>query len=289
MYETFYGLREKPFHVTADVSFLFPSRDHREAMAHLTYGIQQRLGFLMITGEVGTGKTTLAKTLLGQLHPPTRTALMLNPGLNGIQLLQAVLQDFGSWQGHTPLGESTLPKKPTRGELLRRIEEFLLEVNRLGGDAVLIIDEAQAVSSSTLEMVRLLSNVESDKAKLIQIILIGQPELIQRFSTDRRLRALNERIAVRYHIQPLQKEEVASYIQHRLRTAGASHPPPFTPEAVAIIAEISQGIPRRINHLCDRALLAGFVQEHPVIDESLVKEVLTSEPPCYSQNAIACA
>ena len=270
MYETFYGLRERPFHVTADVTFLFPSRDHKEAMAHLTYGIQQRLGFLMITGEVGTGKTTLAKALIGQLSPPIRTALILNPGLNGVQLLQAVIHDFGFQQDAS--------SRLTRGGLMKALEEFLLSLNQSGGNAVLIIDEAQAVSPNTLEMVRLLSNVETDKTKLIQIVLIGQPELVQRLSTDRRLRALNERIAVKYHIRPLSEDEVTEYIGHRLRVAGAKEYPRFSPEAIALISNATEGIPRRINHLCDQALLAGFVQESRVIDEPLVREAQGTNP-----------
>ena len=263
MYEAFYGFSEKPFHVTADPAFLFPSRHHQEAMAHLIYGIRERLGFIMITGEVGTGKTTLAKTLVNRLEGPVRTALILNPTFSGIQLLQAILRD---WDTQTPYANTD------KGELLVSIERVLLDQAESCGNTVLIIDEAQALSASTLEQVRLLSNVETTKSKLLQIVLIGQPELSQRLASESRLRALQQRIAVRYHIQPLDEGEVAAYIQHRLRAAGSRGSPRFTEGAITLIAQASGGIPRQINLLCDQALLAGFVRESKEIDESMVEE-----------------
>lgn len=263
MYEAFYHFREKPFHVTADPSFLYLSRHHQEALHHLTYGIQERLGFLMITGEVGTGKTTLAKALVEKLPPSVKTALILQPTLSSVQLLRAILKDFGS-----PIDRVG----SSRGELLHAIERFLLAQVPLGGGAVLIIDEAQALSLSALEQVRLLSNVETPKTKLIQIVLIGQPELADRLEKKAALRALRQRIAVRYQIYPLAEEEVASYVSYRIQIAGEEGNPLFTREAIARIAQLSQGIPRRINHLCDQALLVGFVQESRIIDESMVGE-----------------
>jgi len=263
MYEVFYHFREKPFHVTADPSFLYLSRHHQEALQHLTYGIQERLGFLMITGEVGTGKTTLAKALVEKLPSSIKTALILHPTLSSVQLLKAILKDFGSRTDR--VGSS-------RGELLHAVEQFLLDQIPSGGGAVLIIDEAQALSLSALEQVRLLSNVETPKTKLIQIVLIGQPELADRLEKAPALRALRQRIAVRYQIHPLAEEEVASYISHRIRIAGEEGNPLFTPGAIARIAQFSEGIPRRINHLCDQALLAGFVRESQIIDESMVEE-----------------
>ena len=266
MYQVFYGLREKPFHVTADPAFLYPSRHHQEALNQLRYGIGERLGFLMITGEVGTGKTTLAKALVNELASPTKTALILNPNFSGGQLLKVILQDFGLEL-----------RGSTRGEMIQILEQFLLSQASQGGVAVVIVDEAQALSSSALEQVRLLSNVETPKAKLLQIVLVGQPELEDRLATDRRLRALGQRIAVRCQIHPLAEDEVASYIEHRLRVAGGQGFPQFTAGAIHLIAHTSQGIPRRINLLCDRALLAGFVRESHSIDESMIEDSIPEE------------
>jgi len=266
MYEEFYGFREKPFHVTADPSFFYPSRHHEEALAHLTYGIQQQLGFLTITGEVGTGKTTLAKTLFEKIPYDTKTAFILNPALNATQIVLAIARDFSI----IPSGAKSAP---SRGELIGLIEKFLLSEASAGRSAILIIDEAQALSTSALEQVRLLSTVETTKSKLLQIILIGQPELAQRLTDNPALRALNERIAVRYHIQPLSAEEVAEYIAHRLTVAGPKHRPTFTPEATALIVRLSGGVPRRINRICDRALLAGFIQESRTIDEKIIEKI----------------
>lgn len=267
MYESFYGFREKPFHVTADPAFLYPSRQHQEALDHLEYGVRERLGFIVITGEVGTGKTTLAKTLVQRLQAPTRTALILNPALNGARLLQAILRDFGGQP--TPLN---------RGQLLAAIERFLLEQAEKQATAVLIIDEAQALGAAALEQVRLLSTVETSKSKLLQIVLVGQPELDQRLQRDTRLRALRQRIVVEFQIQALQPEEVSAYIRHRLQVAGLQGEIPFSSGAMSQIIQQSKGIPRRINHLCDRLLLAGFVRETRHIEEALVAETLMAVP-----------
>jgi general secretion pathway protein A len=266
VYEAYFGFREKPFYVTADPAFLYPSREHQEAMAHLLYGIRERLGFIVITGEVGTGKTTLAKTLIGRLEGPTRSALILNPTLSAAQLLRAVLRDFGAESN------GGRPAPSSRSELGVAIEEFLLQQAESSENAVLIIDEAQALSVSTLEQVRLLSNVETAKRKLLQIVLIGQPELDQRLARDPRLRALQQRIAVRYRIQPLSRSEVSEYVRHRLQAAAPGGTLHFTEEALTAIARVSGGIPRRINLLCDQALVAGFVRESKQIDESMIEE-----------------
>lgn len=261
MYEAFYRLREKPFHVTADPAFLYFSRHHQEAMEHLLYGIEQRLGFLLITGEVGTGKTILVKALVDRVGHPVKTALLLQSTLSSQQMLKSILQDFGC----TAIGSS-------RGKLMLNLEQFLLRLAAAGECAVLIIDEAQVLSRHALEQIRLLSNIETPKAKLLQIVLVGQPELVERLN-DHRLRALRQRIAVSYEIQPLEEQEVAAYIHHRLRIAGAGATPSFTTEALQLIAKLSEGIPRRINLLCDRALLAGFVRESQVIDAALLEQI----------------
>jgi len=229
----------------------------------MLYGIRERLGFILITGEVGTGKTTLSKVLVQRLEGPIRSALILNPTLSATQLLRAILRDFGL----DPAAAGA-----NRGELLVAIEGFLLQQAQAQGNAVLIIDEAQALSASTLEQVRLLSNVETTKTKLLQIVLIAQPELSQRLARDPRLRALRQRIAVHYHVQPLNQEDVAEYIRHRLQTAGSNGSVRFTPGAIASIAQTAQGFPRQINLLCDQALVAAFVRESKEIDESMVEE-----------------
>ena len=273
MYESFYQLREKPFHVTANPSFLYLSKQHGEALQHLRYGIQERLGFLMITGEVGTGKTTLAKVLVEKLTAPIRTALILNPNLSAAHFLRAIVRDFGVQKDGSVSTLGSHQTGTTRGELLETIERFLLKEAEAGSAVVLIVDEAQALSSTTLEQIRLLSNVETPTEKLLQIVLVGQPELAIRLATDARLRALNERIAVRYQLVPLSPDEVGSYIEHRIRSAGsATGFPKFSLEAVTLVAQLSKGIPRRINMICDQALLAGYVHESPrLIDASLVR------------------
>jgi len=273
MYESFYQLREKPFHVTSNPSFLYLSKEHGEALQHLRYGIQERLGFLMITGEVGTGKTTLAKVLVEKLTAPIKTALILNPNLSAAHFLRAIVRDFGIQKDGSVSTLGSHQIGTTRGELLETIERFLLKEAGIGSAVVLIVDEAQALSSTTLEQIRLLSNVETPTEKLLQIVLVGQPELAIRLATDARLRALDERIAVRYQLDPLSSDEVGAYIEHRIRSAGSTTGfPKFSLEAVTLVAQLSKGIPRRINMICDQALLAGYVHESPrLIDASLVR------------------
>lgn len=272
MYESYYGFREKPFHVTADPAYLFPSRCHQEALNHLLYGVRERLGFGMITGEVGTGKTTLAKALLERLQPPIQTALILNPTFSPLQLLRVVVRDFGleAEPGRRSTGSG-------RGALLETLERFLLGSAKAGGMGVIILDEAQGLSASALEQIRLLSNIETPKRKLITVILIGQTELEDRLRRDARLKALRERIAVRYCLSALDERQVAEYISHRLRVAGGPGPTLFAPEAIREIARRSQGIPRRINLLCDQALLAGFVRQVGTIDRAVLEWALGAE------------
>lgn len=269
MYETFYSLREPPFHVTADPAFLFPAPQHREALDHLTYGIRQRLGFIEITGEVGSGKTTIVKALVNQLPPTVCTSVILNPNLSDIQLLEAIVRDFG-----------LEPARKTRVGLMTALNAFLLEQQGQGKTAALIIDEAQTLSARALEQIRLLSNLETPKEKLLQIILVGQPELATKLA-DPRLRPLRQRIAIRYRLPPLGEREVGAYIAYRLQAAGAAAGRPrFTPEAVTLVAQYSRGLPRTINHVCDKALLAGFIRETMTIDAPLVQMAIhTLEGP----------
>ena len=247
MYDQFYGFREPPFNITPDPRFLFFSDRHREAYNHVLFGIRERKGFIQITGEVGAGKTTLCRALLEELGPDYVTALILNPCLNPTQLLRMILTELG-----------LQPGKADRVACLEMLNRFLLEQLEAGRDVVLVIDEAQDLTPELLEQVRLLSNLETDQRKLLQIVLIGQPELREKLN-DRSLRQLRQRITVRYHLTPLSREEVARYIQHRLQVVGANGRPAFTPWAIRSIYRYSQGIPRLVNAVCDKALLAGFV------------------------------
>ena len=262
MYEHFYGLKEKPFNVTSDPSFLFLSRRHKEAFSHLIYGIKERKGFLEITGEIGAGKTTLCKALLNHLDKHTKTALILNPDLSKFQLLKSIIQDLG-----------IEIKKNSRMTLVAQLNEFLIQQLSSGNNVVLIIDEAQNLRPSLLEQIRLLSNLETEKDKLLQIILVGQPQLRQKLRSAN-LEQLRQRISVRYHIQPLDKDEVLNYIKHRISVVGTANCVKFNPAAIEEIYQYTKGIPRLINILCDKALLAGFVKETKLIDEYIIKECI---------------
>jgi len=260
MYLDYYKLKENPFNVTSDPSFLFLSHAHKEALSHLLYGIKEKKGFLEITGEIGAGKTTLCKALLKKLDPGTKTAFILNSNLSEMQLLQAILEDFGI----------TVQKK-NKISFFKGLNDFLLEECRKNSNAVLILDEAQNIKSSTLEGIRLLSNLETDKEKLFQIVLVGQPQLREKLNSPE-LAQLRQRIAVRYHVNPLEKNEVRQYIFHRLSVAGGAGDITFTDEAIEKIFEYSGGIPRLINLACDKALLAGFVAETKSINRDIIEK-----------------
>mgnify|MGYP001588258811 CR=1 FL=1 len=249
MYIDYYRLREKPFNVTSDPGFLYLSKRHKEAFTHLIYGIKERKGFLEITGEVGTGKTTLCRALLNQLDPETKAAFIFNSDLSELQILQAIVDDL-----------NIKVERHTKMELFTRLNLFLIQQLRLGNNVVLILDEAQNLKPRTLEQLRMLSNLETDKEKLFQIILVGQPELREKLDSPH-LRQLRQRISVRYHILPLEKSEVDEYIEHRLHVAGSDGTLKFTEDAMEKIYEYSGGIPRLINVVCDKALLLGFVLE----------------------------
>lgn len=258
MYRTFYGLKENPFNVTSDPNFLYLGRTHREALSYLLYGIRERKGFLEITGEVGAGKTTLCKALLNQLENTAKTAFILNSALSELQLLEAIVEDFGMQ-----------PVRRTKISLLRQLNNFLLEELRKKSNVVLILDEAQNMKLPTLEGVRLLSNLETDKEKLFQIVLVGQPELRRKLNSPSLLQ-LRQRIGVRFHMNPLDRDEIDKYIYHRLEVAGSPGDIHFEDNALDKIFEYSRGIPRLINLVCDKALLSGFVLETKIISGEIV-------------------
>ena len=264
MYEAFYGLREKPFSLTPDPKFFYLSPAHREALDHLLYGIQQREGFIVITGDVGTGKTTLCRALLGKLDERVKTALIFNPILSEEELLRSILQDFGL----TGTGA-------TKKELIDELNEFLIQLLTEGKTAALIVDEVQDLSEQILEQIRLLSNLETEKEKLIQIILVGQLGLLDLLGAPG-LKQLNQRIPVRFKIRPLSPHETNQYISHRLLVAGSTGEELFSPPALRAIYRYSKGVPRLINLACDRALLQGFVDQDPRITPARVNQGLES-------------
>jgi general secretion pathway protein A len=247
MYNEFYGFREAPFNITPDPRFLFFSDKHREAFNHVLFGIRERKGFIQITGEVGAGKTTVCRAILSELGPSCKTALILNPLITATQMMRTILLELG-----------LEPRRLDRSAYLEILNRFLLEQAEAGNDVVLLIDEAQDLDPELLEQVRLLSNLETDQCKLLQIVLIGQPELREKLD-QRRLRQLRQRITVRYHLKPLNRFETERYIHHRLRVAGADGRPSFSPWAIRRVHRYAQGVPRLINAVCDKALLYGYV------------------------------
>lgn len=261
MYETFYSLKQKPFTLTSNPSFLYLSKKHQDALAYLTYGIRERAGFIEITGEVGTGKTTLCRTLLNRVDEKTKTAFIFNSNMSELQLMQTIIEDLGI---HTD--------KKDKGSLFSDLNKFLIEQLGRQNNVVLIIDEAQNLSNRLLEQVRMLSNLETDNEKLLQIILVGQPELRDKLKSPE-LRQLRQRISIRYHIEPLGVEDVSPYINHRLQLAGMNgRGPAFDAAAVEEIYRYSGGIPRLINIVCDKALLVGFVREQRNITQDIIQQ-----------------
>ena len=311
MYLDFFGLKEKPFSLTPDPRFLFLSESHRQALDHLVYGIQEHEGFILIVGDIGTGKTTICRELLEKLDPKVASALILNPMLSEQELLEAIVQDFAVGSGPDALpvrGDSgsesrrvferldeetqsalelnpmmpgqrvlqnilekieTKTRKPTKKELIDRLNAFLLELVERGGNAVLIIDEAQNLSASVLEQIRILSNLETTRQKLLQIILVGQLELKRKLEKPD-LRQLNQRISIRYQIRPLSLEETKRYVEHRLFVAGSNSSVTFSDGAYSLIYDFSLGVPRLVNLICERCLLAAFVDQARRIEEDTV-------------------
>lgn len=262
MYLEYFGLSEFPFSITPDPRFLYFSAHHREAYDHIMYGITERKGFIELTGEVGSGKTTLCRAVLADLDETVDTALILNPTLTETQLVRAILNDFGlDVQGRDRLDH------------IEKLNEFLLERNRQGINVALLIDEAQDLSPQVIEQVRLLSNLETDQHKLIQILLCGQPELKRRLARPD-LRQIRQRITVRYHLPPLTLQDTVMYIRHRLWVAGSDGDVEFDASGVRDVYRYSRGSPRLINAVCDNALLAGYVERTRMIDSRCVKRAI---------------
>jgi general secretion pathway protein A len=259
MYEAFYGLTDKPFNLTPDPHFLYLSAKHKEAFAHLLFGIKHHTGFVMVTGEIGTGKTTICRSLVSQLEEDTEIAFIFNPCLSPEELLRNVNQDFGIDS-----------RGQTRKDLVDELNEYLLEKTGEGKSCVLVIDEAQNLTPQVLEQIRLLSNIETETQKLLQIVLIGQPELAQHLVLPE-LRQLNQRITARYHLKPLDLRETLQYIAYRLRVAGGRKKVRFTRAALRAVYRLSGGTPRVINAICDRALLIGYTLETRDITKAVIR------------------
>jgi len=265
LYESFFQFNEPPFNLTPDPRFVYLSPGHQEVLEHMLYGIDQRKGFILITGDVGAGKTTLTRLLLERLDERARTALIFNTFLNEIELLRAINLDFGlSAEGSS------------REVLIAALNRFLIDELTSGGNAVLIIDEAQNLSVPVLEQIRMLSNLETETDKLIQIILVGQPELTRTLARPD-LAQLNQRITVRCHLSPMEYEDTVRYIHHRISIAGPQSLVRFKSRAYRLIHRYSGGVPRQINALCDRALLVAFARGTHLIKPGAVRQARTEQ------------
>jgi len=262
IYNSFFGFSENPFNLTPDPRYLFMSPCHKEAVEHMLYGINERKGFIVITGGIGTGKTTLCRTLLNHLGEETRSALIFNSFISDMELLKSINQEFGI----------IMPSEAeTKKDYIDALNRFLLDIFTGGGNAVLIIDEAQNLSHDVLEQIRMLSNLETAKEKLIQIILIGQPEL-QGVLSSPSLRQLNERVTVRYELAPLSFKDMRGYMEHRMIVAGGHGIARFTNRALREIYHYSRGNPRRINNVCDRALLVSYALGRHDVSGGVIKK-----------------
>lgn len=262
MYLSFFGLNEKPFAITPDPRYLYLSERHAEALAHLLYGINEAGGFVQLTGEVGTGKTTIVRSLLAQTPKNAEIALILNPRMTAPEFLLTLCEEIGIGVPDFAVGSGK--------DLVDILNDYLLRAHGSGRRVVLVVDEAQNLAPEVLEQVRLLTNLETNTQKLLQIILIGQPELRELLSRNE-LRQLAQRVTGRYHLDPLSQEETIAYVRHRLRVAGATTDI-FTPLALSEVYRLSSGVPRVINVICDRALLGAYTQDRHRVTPSLVRD-----------------
>jgi general secretion pathway protein A len=262
MYKSFFGLKDNPFNVNPDPRFLYFTKEIEEALAGLKYGVQNRKGFITLTGEVGTGKTTLVNRLLDWLHSQrVRTAFLFNSRINSSQLFDFILSEFG-----------IACDSRIKSHQLMKLNSWLLDRFRAGETTVLIVDEAQNLTYPVLEEIRLLTNLETSTEKLLQIVLSGQPELEEKLKLPQ-LRQLRQRIMLRCKTSPLSKEQTQAYIQERLRIAGAGSDPIFSPEAVEAVHVFSAGIPRVVNLLCEHSLINGYVEQLRPIPPKIVEDV----------------
>jgi general secretion pathway protein A len=269
MYEEFYGFVQPPFSLTPDPRFLYRSESHDVALQQVWQAIRRKEGFIVLTGDIGTGKTTICRTIIEQFDPTTFTALILNPFLSVEELLRDVLVSYGVASKDTlRTGRLAMASKH---QLIRTLHDFLLSLVPIRGSAVLIIDEAQHLSPEVLEEIRILSNLETNEQKLLQIVLVGQLNLLDALH-DAKLRQLDQRVSIRCLLKPLNREEVEAYITHRLWVARGSTAVTFTPRAIDVVHAITGGIPRMINLVCDRALMLGCDARTGTISESLVAD-----------------
>jgi general secretion pathway protein A len=265
MYEQHYNLIESPFSLTPDPKYFYRSDSHHRAFELLQYAIQRREGFMLVYGDIGTGKTTLCRAVLDSIEKNVYTSLLLNPFLTEMDLLKSILQDFGA---RIPEGRAT------KQDLLNSLTDFLLDVLEKDGRAVLLIDEAQNIPLVTMEQIRIISNLETPKMKLVQIVLVGQLELLDVLARPE-LRQLHQRITIKCELTPLSAEEVSQYVRHRLSIAGGGRSQvTFTPDGVKEIYNYSGGIPRLINLIADRSLLAGMALSTSSMDRRVVREAV---------------
>ncbi|SFC44405.1 ExeA family protein [Pseudoalteromonas denitrificans] len=280
MYLSFFGLVEKPFSIAPNPEYLFLSDRHKEALAHLTFGLGDAGGFVLLTGEVGTGKTTVTRCMLAELPDSTQVAFVLNPSLSELELLASICDEL---RIRYKKSDATLKN------LTDKIKNRLLKNHQKGGHTMLIIDEAQHLAPAVLEQLRLLTNLETNQKKLLQIILVGQPELQQLLKRNE-LRQLAQRITARYHLLPLTEAQVFAYIEHRLNKAGTDSPI-FASNSIKMIHQLTAGIPRLINLLCDRALMGAFASQQLHVNKMIIKqaaiEVLPLQPEQETRNLIS--